>query len=64
MIPIQLATGILVTTEELRADVEAAKKIFMPDTWCFAYVTVEALLEKVEEQQALINTLQKPKAKK
>ncbi len=39
--------GVTVTTETLRADVEAAHKLNMPFT--FTAETVEALLDKIDE---------------
>lgn len=44
-----LADGNKTTLSEIRADVEAAKHKFGYREFCFTYITVEALLNKLEE---------------
>lgn len=44
---IQFADGNKASTEELRADVEAAKKKFNPRDFCFSLMTVEGLLNYI-----------------
>jgi hypothetical protein len=62
--PVHLADGNETTIEDIRLDVEAAKKVFHYNTWCFSYVTVEALLEVIQQQQTLIDSLQPKKEEK
>lgn len=46
---IELDDGNTVTLEELKADVERAKEKYSSTKMCFTYVTVEALLRKLDE---------------
>lgn len=44
------------TTEILQADVNAAKTKFSSNDWCFTWVTVQALLDKIEELSPIQTT--------
>ena len=46
---IKMADGNSVTLDDLVKDVEAAKGKYRTTAFCFTYVTVEALLEKLKE---------------
>jgi hypothetical protein len=52
---IQRPDGVESSLQELKADVEAAKKKFLYTDYSFSYVTVESLIDKIEELQARID---------